>query len=363
MTDIIDIFLSPDNVAHINSLYKTGPSCGMRAHMHEFIYGPYGSGLYDIWTGTDADLYVRQINDEFLKYMTMRYNREAEEAQEGASGDIRFQSDAVEVASHLDPYSMERRKQDHVETIMPRRPIHARPMWSAMPIPRDAKICAIPCDCAPLRFKKHCAHGSTRTLDCSCRTTPAGTTRPVESREPMLGFTPERTVDAQYAQWGMDQMGAVHLSTRDDEGSDVGCLPEYMARFANSAQTASLPYQSTPASCSGASAREWLRDPTAGSGDAQYHLLVLDSQCAVLNDERTMPFGYGTTEEQLADDARIAARYVDREPEVGMIPKTSYKKLTHVLSAGGRFTLDDDRKLATDIFSRDSKGFILSGRR
>jgi len=289
MTDIIDIFLSPDNVARMNTIFEAtrepARPCGMRAFMHEFIYGPYMAGLYDIWTGTDSDLYVRQINDEFIKYMRVIYSRKF--PAKGRSRDT-APSAAIEMAAHLDPYALAHQRRDRLEISTQR--------WQR----------------------------PDKTPDCYSR---------------------------------RDQSCAVHLATRDDEGSDAGCPLTYAAKFARSSQRASMPYDPTH------DVGEWMHDPTAGSGDAQYHLLELDAQLSVLNDERTIPLGYGTTEDQLADDARIAARYACRTPEMGVIPKTSYKKLNRVVSASGRVTLDDDREMAHDIFSRDSKGCMLSGRR
>jgi hypothetical protein len=37
--------------------------------------------------------------------------------------------------------------------------------------------------------------------------------------------------DKYYARSNRDQMGVVHLSTRDDEAADAGCRLEYMQEF------------------------------------------------------------------------------------------------------------------------------------
>ncbi len=390
MTDIIDLFLNPENVELMNRLFSgSSHACGMHALMSEFIHEPYFEGAYAIWTGTDADLYLNQMNDEFIKYMGIRYQRQIQKPIDPLLAET--SSARVEMAAYADPFMLDKARRDREEMQRPRRPItrgtgascggaagfdhgRARPVaydngslqWYAdraaagtfiherTPCPRTS--CSLPpqsalaCACTPQgRFRE----GLTQQPQ-QRRAVPRSSPF-IDQRVPALGFRPTSITDEHYARWNRDQSSAMHLATRDDEGSDVGHFP-LSQRFAASAQRAALPYdirESNP----------WLSDPCAGSGEAQYHLIELDAQMAVLNQERTIPLGYGNAEEQLADDARIAARYVDRVPEVGVIPKTSYKKLTRVQAADGRVTLADDYKLARDIFSRDSKGFILSGRR
>lgn len=417
MTDIIDIFLSPDNVAKMDRIFATNrdkpgtpgagagkfyavasQSCGMRRYMHEFIYGPYMAGLYDIWTGTDADLYIRHMNDEFIKYMNIRYNKLSSLSCPNGSGTSGIPpSDRVEIASHLDPYDMEREQRRRVEMAQPRRPITRGtgasmggakpsslvehrgnsaygPMYDHGTLLRYAAAAAgyrgAKCaDATPLHLctPTHCSLPPQAPLTCACESrSEAGVSgaKAVQTgdrariREPE--FRAGALTDELYSRMNRDQASTVHLASRDDEASDVGHL-DHTRRYAYVANCAPPPFDFRGNGCEGA--REWLVNPVSESGQAQYHLLELDSRLSVLNEERTIPMGYGTTEQQLADDARVAARYVYRDGESGVIPKTSYKKLTHAIDPMGRVTLDDDYLLATDIFSRDSKGFILSGRR
>jgi hypothetical protein len=346
MTDVVDLFLDPNNVERMNKIFKTVSPCGMRSRMHEFIYGPYMAGLYDIWTGTDADLYLRQTNDEFIKYMDIRYNTRARDLQRPIDTSAR-----VEIASYLDPFERAREVAKRAETARPRRPITrgtGASMGGARQCADKARQCA---DKA-----RQCADKARQSANGARMCAQRCSTRPVCDCNGVRGIRAGALVDEAYARWNRDQRGTVHLSTRDDEASDAGVPLSYTAQFARSARDAAPPYGFSESNA-------WMTDPTAGSGDAQYHLLALDSQMAILNEERTLPYGYGTTEEQLADDARVAVRHRGFKPEEGVIPKTSYKKLIRVQSATGRVTLDDDRKMANDIFSRDSKGFILAGRR
>lgn len=414
MTDIIDLFLGVENVGKMNRIFGgdsvsgqkgirgysdalnsttqgvTQP-CGMRRYMQEFIHSPYMEGIYDIWTGTDADLYLRHMNDEFIKYMEIRYQRLAQMPCAVAG----TPSARVEIASYLDPFDMAREQERRVEMAQPRRPIirgtgastgGARPGtivdhgsfyrargrggragtgWSATSDPQLAASGCAPTSCSlPKNSAPRMPHApGVPPLDCRCAGGMSGAKAVSgghgRARVDGPESRPGALVDELYSRWNRDQMGVVHLASRDDEAADVGQL-SYTKRFAYVPNCAMPPYdmrESNP----------WLRDPVAMSGDAQYHLLVLDSQMAVLNQEKTIPLGYGTTEDQLADDARIAARYEYRDrmgtAEEGVIPKTSYKKLTRGIDPMGRVTLSDDYKLATDIMSRDSKGFILSGRR
>lgn len=301
MTDIIDLFLDVVNIEHMSRILDVPQNFPIRARMHEFIYGPYAGGLYDVWNGTDADLYVREMNNEFIKYMQLRYGARTRDVRASAR---------LEIAAQMDPFERAREREMRGAMAQPRRQLKTYSGAST--------------DGAPLRLAN--------------------------------ADTDARYIDRKYAQWNRNQSSAVHLSARDDEGGDVGhrSLLPYLAASANDA---SLPYGRE-------SINGIIEDPCAGSGDAQYHLFVLDSQMSVLNEERTIPFGYGSAQEQLADDARIAARYEWRRgrEDAGVIPKTNFKKLTHAIDPMGRVTLDDDYKLATDIMSRDSKGFILSGR-
>jgi hypothetical protein len=319
MTDIIDIFLDPDNVEHMSRVFP-GARCGVRAYMHEFIYGPYGGGLYDLWTGTDADLYIRQMNDEFIRFMEARHNMRVR-----ARGCVKGRapvSARVETASYLDPYERAREAAKRAETMVARRA-------SGRALAREFARAPVPSPSAAL-----------------------------------------------YARTNRDRAGAMHLVARDDEGAGAGVpsrVQSIQSRFGGADPDATErdwgrahewwrdQVQCGDVGVSGATLDS--RDPTAGTGEAQHHLLVLDAQMAVLNDEKTLPYGYGSAQEQLADDARVAWRHRAHAPERGVIPKTSYKKLVRVQAPGGRVTLDDDRELARDIFSRDSKGFILSGRR
>lgn len=419
MTDIIDLFLHPDNVEKMNKLFGGDPTtgargipqyeqtidtmtgtqpCGMRKHMHDFIYGPYMAGLYDIWTGTDADLYLRHMNDEFIKYMEIRYQRRAQMPCAAAE----VPSARVEVASYLNPFDHEREQARRVEMAQPRRPI-IRGTGASMGGSKPGTIydhgtyyrarglgSGAGSGAGPAGLGTGWSTMATRARDCSptaCQLPVASRGQPWAPGVPPLqcacdvGASGARAIgtglgrasvqapefragaltDELYSRWNRNQMGVVHMASRDDEASDVGCL-DYTRRFAYVPNCADAPFDFKES-------QPWLRDPTAGSGEAQHHLLVLDSQMSVLNEERTIPWGYGSTEEQLADDARIAARYHYRDcfgtdfSDHGVIPKTNYKKLTQVIDPMGRVTLDDDRKLASDIMSRDSKGFILSGRR
>jgi len=142
----------------------------------------------------------------------------------------------------------------------------------------------------------------------------------------------------------------VHLATRDDEGGDVGHL-DYMSEYTGRADEASVPYKFDD--------DVRIDDPTSGSGEAQYHLIELDARMSVLNEERTRPLGYGTVEERRADSARMDARYSWRTPETGVIPKTSHKRLIRVQAPSGRVSMALDREYSRDIFSRDSRGYML----
>jgi hypothetical protein len=419
MTDIIDLFLDPENVAKMNRIFGSGspcrqfagaqreavrPDCGMRAYMHEFIYGPYMAGLYDIWTGTDADLYLRHMNDEFIKFMEVRHSKLMTTNKE-SNPDV---SARVEIASYLDPFDRAGEQERRVAMAQSRRPkvrgtgastggaIGAAnvgngrfPCRASGPVmgPLVPMIAPDVTGAYGARGEAMTSHlgiaapgdpcrGSARGSDprrepdrgraCKCRAGVSGThavscakhsQARVDGRE--MG-RPGALADDYYARWNRDQSSSVHLASRDDEASDVGHLGhnEY---FAGAPRRAAAPFdfrESNPWLIS-----QGIWDPVSGSGEAQYHLLELDSQMSVLNEERTIPYGYGSTEDQLADDARVAARYVGREPEVGVIPKTSYKKLIRAQAPNGRVTLDDDRIMARDIFARDSKGFILAGRR
>lgn len=330
MTDIIDIFLDPVNVTRMGRIFTTGDT-KMRALMHEFIYGPYASGIYDVWTGTDVDLYLNQMNDEFIKFMDVRYNKRIREAHAGIA------SARIEMAAHLDPFDRAQSQARRVEMAQPRRPITHKGA-------QRSTGCAI--------------NVAQPALDCRCRGGVSGAR--VSAAHPRARVDgPEMRAgvqaDALYARCNRNQSSAVHLMSRDDEASDVGHL-SYTQQFQSAPSRAPMPYafaQSNP----------WLSDPTSGSGDAQYHIIALDSQLAVYNEERTIPYGYGSTQEQLADDARVAQRYAYRTPETGVIPKTSYKRLIRAQAPSGRVTLADDRIMARDIFARDSKGFMLSGAR
>ena len=374
MTDIIDIFLDPNNVEKMNTMFISAnprtaggdrnvayspmmaKNCGMRSYMHEFIYGPYMAGLYDIWTGTDADLYLRHMNDEFIKYMEVRYKKRIQ------SKTLRTPSARVEIASYLDPFERAHEQAVRVGLAMPRRPI-TRGTGASM---GGAKITS---PCTPTS----CSLRPEPAMNCACRGGISGARastsgrrdagarsagdvqRLARARPSGPSARPGALVDEMYARQNRDQGCTVHLMSRDDEASESGIPLSYTRRFGVIPDTSSPPFdfnESNP----------WLSDPTSGSGDAQYHLLVLDSQMSVLNEERTLPYGYGTAQEQLADDARVAARHRNTRIEEGVIPRTNYKKLVRVQAPNGRVTLDDDRIMANDIFSRDSKGFILAGR-
>lgn len=383
MTDIIDLFLDTDNVEKMNRIFKStsaGASnpctpaplrrrpqdCGMRAYMHEFIYGPYMAGLYDLWTGTDADLYLNHMNDEFIKYMEIRYQRKKQMPRALASAP----SARIEMAAHLDPFSRDLAQRRRIEMSQTRRPI-TRGTGASMGGARQS--IAAGAHCGRLSMEP-CSLLPDTAFSCKCRGAVSGAASAMGVRDPTPGqrhapgcsrglratqggpeARPGAIADDYYARQNRDIGSSVHLASRDDEASDVGRL-SYTEYYRNASSRAAPPYdfrESNP----------WLTDPTSESGQAQYHLIMLDSQISLFNDERTIPYGYGSAEDQLADDARVAARYSYRTPEVGVIPTTSYKKLIRVQPSFGLSTLEDDRIMARDIFARDSKGFILSGRR
>lgn len=249
MTDIIDLFLDEANVEMHMRRFARGRehdllALQMRMRMQEFIHGPYGGGLMDIFSGTDARLYLQQMNDDFARWLTRARAR----------------------ASHTNPS-----------------------LWH-MP------------------ERERAAHA-----------------KPLRARE--------RTE--------IDQRPTIHLFARDDEGCEEGHR-DYSCEYSRASSRAMA--QGAPFDFQNTRAEDLLIDPHADSGAPQYHLLELDAQMAPLNGERTLPWGYGSTREQLA-------------------PKTSRKRFTRTITPSGRVTLDDERELARDIFSRDSRGFILASRR
>lgn len=280
MTDIIDLFMAPTNIARMNRVFGN-LSCNMPALMREFIHHSTAEGIYDLWTGTDADLYLNQMNDEFIAYMKRRFARPPP-----------ARSARMEYATYIDPFMRTLRRED----------------------------------------------GNTRSSALAER---------LHERERL------------YKRCERDRASVQYMAARDDEASDAGqrarpAMPLYTTFGAPAA-----PFDYEGAHEGPHEGAQWRTDPTAGSGEAQYHLLELDAQISLLNRERILPIGYGNAQEQLADDARIAARYADRVPEMGVIPKSNFKRLNRVIAPDGRVTLDDDYDMARDIFSRDSKGYIL----
>lgn len=270
MTDIIDIFLGAENAERLSREVSRGANQqsrseypNLRALMHEFAYGPHCAGLFDILTGSDANTYLRHMNQEFLKYVAMRTER--------------ARDTPAMVASYLNPFAK-------YETQMADPPHHNADMLS-------------------------------RRLN-------------------------------------RDLRPSMHLMSRDDEASDVGFLP-HTKEYAEPLRDVEPLRLAEPLN-----ARDFPAHARDESAEYQYHILALDSQMSVLNRERTIPLGYGDVAQQNANAARYAARYAYLMPETGVIPKTSYKKITHVIPPHGRVTLDDDRIMARDIFARDSKGCL-----
>jgi hypothetical protein len=342
MSDIIEEFLGSKNVARMEAIHarthatddRTRSASSrertehdvirMRALMLEFVQGPYGGGIFDVWSGTDPSLYIRQMNTEFIHYLELRRSgalRVTRDGREAAGA-------AMSIATALDPYGIreDARKRSGctssascARTVRPDIAHHAT----------ESRLSQFGADAIDPRGSR--AHDRTDVAGCS---------------------------GAPYGTWRSDcDIGStVHLSSRDDESSDAGHVP--MSReWAERAVRAPGPYDFADVRVD-----DRLTDPHAGSGEAQYHLIELDSRLSVLNDERTIPMGYGSAQEQLAESARIAARYSWWQPEEGVIPRTSYKRLTHVTTPSGRVTLDDERELARDIFSSDSRGFIIGSR-
>jgi len=74
MTDINSQFLDPNNVIRLErAIFGDARNVpDIRSVMYEFIAGPVASGAYDIWSGTDARIYAKQLNDEFIAWFRRR---------------------------------------------------------------------------------------------------------------------------------------------------------------------------------------------------------------------------------------------------------------------------------------------------
>lgn len=352
MTDIIDEFTSPANVAKVTRILierakhdgnartiTQDDETRMRALMLEFIHGPYGGGLLDIWSGTDPWLYVRQMNGEFMQYIDLRKNGSLHVTQDSREA----MGAGVDMVVGMDPLRARERMRKRAEASSRRHVPH-----------RTEVSCA--CESRPLVEYANPIMGPIGELPRFDPSSGQWVAREHPDAPARRIF--ERESDAVYDTMSRDLGSSVHLTTRDDEAGDAG--KRAIARpWRDRVARVRAPYSVT----SRVGIDERLANPQAGSGDVQYHLVELDTRMAILNDEKTIPMGYGTAQEQLAEDARVAARYSWWRPREGVIPRANYTRLTRGITPSGRVTLDDERAYSHDIMSTDSRGFIMPGRR
>lgn len=359
MVDIIDEFTSASNVAHMARVMTAAATpratitqddeIRMRALMLEFIHGPYGGGLLDIWSGTDPWLYIRQMNNEFMRYMNLR-----------KAGALHITQDSREAAGigmdmavSMDPFSARERMRKRAESSSPRH------------VPRRTEVSRA-CESEPLpscsrpNCKSRSRHimgpiGELPRFDAASGQWISRSDQPCPCPSTRVF---ERESDAVYDTMSRDLGSVVHLSARDDEAGDAG--HRSLARpWVDRVARIRAPYGLEPR----VSMDERLTNPQAGTGEVQYHLVELDTRMAILNEEKTIPMGYGTAQEQLAEDARVAARYSWWRPREGVVPRANYTRLTRGITPSGRVTLDDERAFSHDIMSTDSRGYIMPGRR
>jgi len=236
MTDIITLFLDSANVVRIERvLARDGvpfAKNGARGAMVEFVQGPLVAGLYDIWSGTDVDLMVKQMNDEFVAWARR------------AAGKPVQPDEAREMRARLDPI------------------VDADKWRGAMRDGRSRDYGFV----QPLAAQ---AIGADRTSGAAAR--------------------------ALYERTSRDQAAVRHLMARDDEADDIGFDPSRdpsgvtpiggcdRARTLD-AQIADHQASIAAPRASGDECSHWDDDSSQASVCATpYHMAVLDSQLSVMN--------------------------------------------------------------------------------
>lgn len=237
MTDIINLFLDAKNILRVGKMCaKIGftPKCGVSRYMQEFISGPYGAGMFDIWGGTSAELFIYQMNEEFLKYLKRRLTKEPTRVAA-----IR-KSPAISAVNVLNPFVLatnithgERKADTHYDFGFTEKPMTV------------------------------------------------ATRRDAASPSERLHARTER-----------DQVGLLHMMARDDEASDPHFDKSEQVHypFADARRAREARHMTDHHVANIGAVDEEDATPMP------YHLLVLDSQMSVLNKgPRSVPLGMGPT--------------------------------------------------------------------